>query len=490
MRFAPIPQTLPAERDQCTPSTGSGAPWMPRPLVSGTLVVMLSSDSPRITRTGPTQLHLAEVLVGRPRRIASRLRHHGTASTPSAERVPHRELVRRDLADYANRIDLDGLVRRHGSPLLVLDTDRVTTQLLALRHELPDVAIHFATGALPHLAAITAIDAFGASFSVASRCEIDLLERAGVSIARCLHNHPMTSVADITGAYLRGIRTFVVDSESEVAKFRGLPEVAVLVRLAFPTRGDRSPSFGVRPGDAPALVAHCLQVGLRVAGFTFDVGSQTVSVAPWQRAIRRTLALIRDLEERHAIRFEMLDLGGGLPVAYDEPVPTLAELAHGIRGELADAPRHLKIAIEPGRFVAAPAATLVTRVVGTADRPDGRWHYLDEGVHGAFSGSGAEGAHPLVFAASELAAQPTTDGPADAPTDAPTERATRRRRARRDVPVTLAGPTCDSADVIARGMALPALADGDLLVSPMMGAYTAATSCNGLTPTPFVVVPG
>ncbi|WP_344295665.1 type III PLP-dependent enzyme [Agromyces neolithicus] len=442
---------------------------------------MLSSDSPRTTRTGPTQMHLADVLVARPRRIASRLMHH-TAPATTADRAPHRELVRRDLAEYANRIDLDGVVRRHGSPLLVLDTDRLTTQLLTLRRELPDVAIHFATGALPHAAAISAIDAFGAGFAVASRCEIDLLERAGVSIARCLHNHPMTSIADITGAYLRGIRTFVVDSTAQVAKFRELPEVAVLVRLAFPAKGDRSPSFGVRPEDAPALVDHCLHAGLRVAGFTFDVGSQTRSASPWQRAIRGSLALIRELEQRHSIRFELLDLGGGLPVEYDQPVPALAVLARSIREELAAAPAHLKIAIEPGRFVAAPAATLVTRVVGTADRPDGRWHYLDEGVHGAFSSAGAAGAHPLVFAASELTDQPTLDESA--------ERATRRRVARGHVPVTLAGPTCDSDDVIARHMPLPSLTVGDLLVSPMMGAYTAATSCNGLTPTPFVVIPG
>ena len=457
---------------------GFGAPMDAAPTPLGHARVMLSSDSPRITRTGPTQMHLAGVLVDRPRRIASRLRH--AASSPAADRASHRELVRRDLADYADRIDLDGLVRRHGSPLLVLDTDRVTTQLLALRHELPDVAIHFATGALPHPAAISAIDAFGASFAVASRCEIDLLERAGVSIGRCVHNHPMTPIADITGAYLRGIRTFVVDSTSEVAKFRALPEVAVLVRLAFPAKGDRSPSFGVLPENAAALVAHCLQVGLRVAGFTFDVGSQTVSTAPWRRAIRGSLALIRELEERHAIRFEMLDLGGGLPVEYDEPVPRLAELAQGIREEIAAAPQHLKIAIEPGRFVAAPAATLVTRVIGTADRPDGRWHYLDEGVHGAFSGMGAEGAHPLVFATSELTPPAL---------DAPTEPATRRRGNGGRVPVTLAGPTCDTADVVARRVPLPPLTDGDLLVSPMMGAYTAATACNGLTRTPFVVIP-
>ena len=81
---------------------------------------------------------------------------------------------------------------------------------------------------------------------------------------------------------------------------------------------------------------------------------------------------------------------------------------------------------------------------------------------------GADGAHPLVFAASEL------DGPAHGRRT--TERATRRRRDRGHVPVTLAGPTCDSADVVARRLPLPPLADGDLLVSPMMGAYTAATA--------------
>ena len=150
------------------------------------------------------------------------LGHDGRPVLPSqrpAERPPHRELVRRELAAYASRIRLHELVREHGSPLFVLDPDRVTTQLLELRRELPAVRIHFATKSLPHPAVIRAVDAFGASFEVASRGELDLLEREGVQVARCLHTHPVKTVADITSAYLRGIRTFVVDSASEVAKF-------------------------------------------------------------------------------------------------------------------------------------------------------------------------------------------------------------------------------------------------------------------------------
>ncbi len=431
---------------------------------------------------------LHDQLVGstRPRRLARDGRPVAQGRAP-AERPPHRELVRRELAAYASRIRLHELVREHGSPLFVLDPDRVTTQLLELRRELPDVRIHFATKSLPHPAVIRAVDAFGAGFEVASRGELDLLEREGVQVGRCLHTHPVKTVADITSAYLRGIRTFVVDSPSEVAKFAGLPccDVGVLVRLSFPNPGaksDLSSKFGVEPDAAAALVDLCLRSRLKVRGFTFHVGSQTTSAEPWKRAIARTLELMRTLEERHDVRFELLDLGGGFPVAYDEPVPALGELARGIREALAAAPEHLAVVIEPGRFVSAPAMTLVTRVVGTNDRPDGRWHYLDDGVYGAYSNIPAEHVHAPIFAAAELGAQPASE-------DA-FERATRRILTRTRVPVTLAGPTCDSVDVIARGLPLPPLGDGDLLVSPLMGAYTwaTATGFNGIAPTPVVVV--
>lgn len=432
---------------------------------------------------------MTTALAERSRRIATRVARTTSAPDdgPAPELPPHRELARRELAAYASRIHLTDLVREHGSPLFVVDVDRVTTQLLALRRELPEAQIHFATTSLPHPAVIRAVDAFGASFAVASRGEIDLLEREGVAIGRCLHANPVKSVADITGAYLRGIRTFVVDRPDEVAKFRGLAsDYSVLIRLSFPNpsaTADPSSSFGIAPEEAGGLVEHCLRAGLRVSGFTFHVGSQTVSAAPWVHAIRRTLALMRRLEHAHGIRFDTLDLGGGFPVEYDDPVPPLAELARGIRAALSAAPRRYRIIIEPGRFVAAPAMTLVTRVVGTADRLDGRWAYLDEGVDGAYANIPAEDVHALVFAGSELAVQP--------PADETGERATRRLRDHRREPVTLAGPTADGVDVVARRLPLPPLAVGDLLLSPMMGACTAATAAgfNGIAPTPIVVVP-
>lgn len=260
---------------------------------------------------------------------AVRLQHPSVADA-ARERLPHRDVA-----------------REHGSPPLVPDVDRVTTRLLALRRELPDVRIHVVTTSLPRPAVIRAVDAFGASFAVTSRAEIDDLEREGVAIGRCLHTRPVKAVADITGAYLRGIRTFVVDRADEIAKFQELPDVAVLVRLAFPGAGAGSdgPTCGVAPHDAGALVGHCLAAGLQVAGFTFDVGP-TAPAATWARAIRRTLALVRRLERARGIRFDTLDLGGGLTVADDEPQAELAGLARVIRAALGDAPSRYRIVVE------------------------------------------------------------------------------------------------------------------------------------------------
>jgi ornithine decarboxylase len=114
--------------------------------------------------------------------------------------------------------------------------------------------------------------------------------------------------------------------------------------------------------------------------------------------------------------------------------------------------------------------TLVTSVVGIAERGDGRWYYLDDGLYGAYSNVLTEDVHPLIFAEGEL-------------NGSDTDSATHRW-------ATLAGPTCDSTDVIAREALLPDLAVGDLLASPAMGAYSVvtATGFNGRAVTPIAVV--
>lgn len=118
---------------------------------------------------------------------------------------------------------------------------------------------------------------------------------------------------------------------------------------------------------------------------------------------------------------------------------------------------------EPGRILAASCMTLLTSVVGTATRDGKVWHYLDDGLYGSYSNVLTEDVHPPMLALNELSNDPSGD----------------------IQPVTLAGPTCDSVDVIARDYPMPPLRVGDVVVSPMMGAYTTVTSSrfNGIAAT-------
>ncbi len=127
---------------------------------------------------------------------------------------------------------------------------------------------------------------------------------------------------------------------------------------------------------------------------------------------------------------------------------------------------------EPGRFVVADCMTLLTSVVGTAARAGATWHYLDDGLYGSYSNVMTEDVHPPILALSELDGVDDQNPPLEA--------------------VTLASPTCDSVDVVAVDYPMPTLAVGDVVVSPMMGAYTSVTASrfNGIPATPIVVSTG
>ncbi|GAA2010370.1 type III PLP-dependent enzyme [Microbacterium ulmi] len=361
----------------------------------------------------------------------------------------------------------------HGTPLLLLDPERVRAQYRRLSAALPSVRFHYAVTALPHSAVVDVLAEEGCGFDVASGDELALVRRHGVAAGRLIHTHPVRKPAEIADALAAGVRTFVVDSETELEKFRdAAPDVRVLVRLSFrsPQGGsDASAKFGVGPFAAGRLVARARELGVRVAGFSFHTG-RLDDPERLADAVADALTLMRHLEDELGIRFEILDIGGGFPVAYDTDVCSIEEFGAVIEPLLAPHARRLRIIAEPGRILAAEAMALVTSVVGIAERADGRWYHLDDGVHGAYSSVTADDVRPLVYALRELG-QTAADSES-------------RRWA------TLAGPTCDSADVVAREVLLPELAVGDLLASPAMGAYTiaAGSSFNGRAVTPVAVV--
>jgi ornithine decarboxylase len=347
---------------------------------------------------------------------------------------------------------LEALVARHGTPLFVIDCAEVRAAYARLRAALPGVELYYALKPLPEPAVVTTLKDIGAGFDIASSGEIELVRSQGVAAARCIHTHPIKRDADIRDALRFGIRTFVADNADELGKFiRHRQRVEVLLRVAFRAPHavvDLSRKFGCDPQQVPELVALAARLGVRISGLSFHVGSQVGSPATYVEAIRTCALLLSAPPPAGTAPLGVLDIGGGFPVGYLEPAPPIDAFAAPIRAALAQLPPHVRVLAEPGRYIAAPAAICISAVVGRAQR-DGRWwYYLDDGVYGSFSGQLYDHAcYPL---------ESLKDGPRE--------------------PSVLAGPTCDSIDVVREHIELPLLEAGDLVVGRMMGAYTRACS--------------
>ena len=349
---------------------------------------------------------------------------------------------------------LAALVRRHGSPLLVLDCDVVRRQYRALRAALPGVTLYYALKPLPERAVAEVLYEEGACFDLATTGEVELVRAAGIPPARCIHTHPIKRDADIRAALDFGVRTFVADNPDELDKFVPYADrVELLLRISFRSPAavvDLSRKFGCSPEKAGMLIDLARSLGLRVAGLSFHVGSQSRRPDTKLRAIEACAAL---LEERLGLGLEApatLDIGGGFPIDYLEPAQPIDEFCAPIRRALEGLPEGTRVIAEPGRFIAGPAGTLLTSVMGRAQR-DGRWwYYLDDGLYGSFSGQ--------LFDHARYPIEPLRAGSGE------------REHA------VLAGPTCDSIDVIAEDIELPLLQAGDILVGRQMGAYTTASA--------------
>jgi ornithine decarboxylase len=356
-------------------------------------------------------------------------------------------------------------VSEHGSPLLVLDVQRVREQYYALQQALPGVQLHYALKSFPHPAIVSLLDHMGAFFDLASSGEIELVEGLHISGGRTIHSHPIKRDKDIRDALRFGCNTFVVDNTEELLKFIPYKDRAeLLIRLSFRSQAaivDLSKKFGCTPEEAGQMLSLASRMGIHIKGLSFHVGSQCSNSQQQVKAIEVCNTLIRR-SATHSTALRILDIGGGFPVAYDNKPVDIDGYCAPIRRALAALPRDVEVIAEPGRFISGPAMTCIASVIGKAQRSGMRWYYLDEGVYGSFSGQIFDHVrYPLeIFS------------------DAATV-----------FPSVLAGPTCDSIDLIAEDVSLPELKIGDILAGHMMGAYTAAsaTEFNSLPKAEIVV---
>jgi ornithine decarboxylase len=345
------------------------------------------------------------------------------------------------------------LVKEFGSPLLILDCERVRVQYRKLRKALPGVDLHYALKPMPHPSVVNTIVAEGGYLDLATTGEVHLVERLGVAPERCIHTHPIKREQDIVNAIKFGVRTFVADNPDEVRKFaRHTADAELLLRVSFRSPGavcDLSRKFGCDPENLLALARLAADVGVSVRGLSFHVGSQAMDSAKHVEALEACTKLMAAARKEKLGTFDTLDIGGGFPIDYAVPVQDISRFCAPLRAALAKLPKRVRVIAEPGRYIVGPSALGVASVMGRAQREGHWWYYLDDGLYGSYSGQ--------LFDHARYPVETMRDSD---------ER----------LPSVLAGPTCDSIDVIAENLMLPELKAGDLIVGRAMGAYTWASA--------------
>jgi len=353
--------------------------------------------------------------------------------------------------------------RKDDGPCLVVDLEVVRDNYRAFANALPDTRVFYAVKANPAPAILKLLVELGASFDVASISETQAVLAAGATPDRISYGNTIKKESEIAAAYKFGITLFAVDCEAEVEKVaRAAPSSRVICRIHCDGTGSQWPlsrKFGCEPEFAADILELAHRRGLVPHGVSFHVGSQQHNVEAWDRALASTAAIFRACAER-GITLAMVNLGGGFPAKYARKTPKLESYGKAIFRSLR---RHFGNAVpgtivEPGRGLVGNAGIIEAEVVLIAKRsPDDelRWVYLDIGkFHGLAETIGESIRYPI------------------------------RTGKDRDemAPCVIAGPTCDSVDVLYQMTPYPlpvSLAIGDKVLIEATGAYTSTYSSVG-----------
>ena len=359
------------------------------------------------------------------------------------------------------------------TPYLIVDLDVVENNYRALRRTLPVATVYYAVKANPAPEVVQRLVSLGSSFDVASPAEVELVLNAGASPENISFGNTIKKEDDIRWAYDYGVRMYAFDSEAELQKLaRSAPRSRVFCRLLVSCEGADWPlsrKFGCEVEMARDLLIKAQKLGLEPYGVSFHVGSQQTRLDQWDNALAQTAELFTALEGS-GVTLRMVNIGGGLPAHYTDSVSPVGSYSSAIGKALT---KHFgnnlpKIITEPGRSLVGDSGILDAEVVLVSKKSyneadEGRWVYLDIGKFGGL----AETLDEAIKYRIEALGRKGATGP-----------------------VIIAGPSCDSADILYEKFKyqMPhSLQVGDKLRLHATGAYTASYASvgfNGFAPLP------
>jgi ornithine decarboxylase len=337
-------------------------------------------------------------------------------------------------------------------PVLVMSRQRLRANVRRFMAAMPRVRPHFAVKANPDKEILRIFQDEGTCFEIASIAELDAMVTLGADMETVFYSNPIKSPQSIKHAADHGVIWYCVDTHEEVEKIAMInPQAKLYLRIAVSNEGSSWPlagKFGAGPAAVEAIIAAAKQFNMQICGVTFHVGSQCCNIDNWVAGIRASKQLFAKLIS-HGFMPQLLNLGGGYPLQFNGDEPLIEQIGEAINRELEDIPESIQVMAEPGRYLVGSAGCLVSQIVGVASRDDARWIYLDTGVYGGLM---------------ELTM--------DFPLSLVSERTG-------DLGLwTLAGPTCDSIDVMGRHQLPTNSAAGDFVYMPNLGAYCTTCACD------------
>jgi ornithine decarboxylase len=354
------------------------------------------------------------------------------------------------------------LIEKHGTPLFIIDHNQIKKNYRIFKKNLPRVQCYYAVKANSNPEIIKTLFNEGSSFDVASYNEfmqiygyLKHFEEKDKDFF--IWDKIIFSNTIKDRETLRKIKRYkplvTYDNIDELKKIKDhCDTVGLVLRLKVPDTGSQvemGSKFGAEPGDANHLIRQAFDAGLLVEGLSFHVGSQCTNFDNFTAALAITADIFHDARKK-GYNIRIVDIGGGFPVPYDAQVPKFENLAKLINAECRRLfPEDIEIIAEPGRFLVATAAMLMTEIIGKARRGGKIFFYINDGVYHTFSG--------VVY-------------------DHWIPNFNSFRQGKKEV-CAVVGPTCDSFDKISLSVPLPGrLEIGDYLYTENIGAYSIASS--------------
>jgi ornithine decarboxylase len=374
---------------------------------------------------------------------------------------------------------LQKIAKAKGTPLFVIDLEKIRNNYKRFKKHLPEVQAYFAVKANSDPLIVKELYDLGASFDVASLPEFHLVrenikhmlpaEQQDFIWEKIVYAHPIKIIKTLHE--LEPYKPLVTyDNFDELDKIKKhCPSAGVVLRLEVPNKGsvvDLSSKFGASREDAVNLAMKAFEMGLHVEGLSFHVGSQCTNIDNYMTALKLARDVFDEAEKRGCkianskTGNRILDIGGGFPCEeYGSEVMKFENLAEQLRSEMKRLfPDRIEFIAEPGRFMVANACTLVVSVIGRAFRHGTTSYYIDDGVYGTFSAQ--------LFDHQIYKLEAFKEGSKEK--------------------CIIFGPTCDGFDTVSPSTndkkypygSLPRMELGELLHADNFGAYTLASASN------------